>query len=225
MDMRRLVGENVRRVRQEKGLTQEQLAEASGFRLDEATVAYWVTFSDEAIRLPILIAAQQTGTRVICRTSHGACYNRVENCSHACLGGANRSIFSGLSPEDEQMVDTLDSPHWTPGPWRADPGGGNCYGIFGRDGDTVAFLAQPQRGAGIFLLPLDVESGLEKYGRWDEHAANAYLLAAAPDLYSALEELIAASALRDQSRVTAALDRARSAVNKARPSALSRKRG
>ena len=127
MDMRRLVGENVRRVRQEKGLTQEQLAEASGFRLDEATVAYWVTFSDEAIRLPILIAAQQTGTRVICRTSHGACYNRVENCSHACLGGANRSIFSGLSPEDEQMVDTLDSPHWTPGPWRADPGGGNCY--------------------------------------------------------------------------------------------------
>jgi transcriptional regulator with XRE-family HTH domain len=31
MDMRRLVGRNVRRIRQEKGLTQEQLAEISGF--------------------------------------------------------------------------------------------------------------------------------------------------------------------------------------------------
>jgi transcriptional regulator with XRE-family HTH domain len=31
MDMRRLVGRNVKRIRQEKGLTQEQLAETSGF--------------------------------------------------------------------------------------------------------------------------------------------------------------------------------------------------
>jgi transcriptional regulator with XRE-family HTH domain len=31
MDMRKLVGRNVRRIRQEKGLTQEQLAELSGF--------------------------------------------------------------------------------------------------------------------------------------------------------------------------------------------------
>jgi transcriptional regulator with XRE-family HTH domain len=31
MDMRRLVGRNVRRVRQVKGLTQEELAEISGF--------------------------------------------------------------------------------------------------------------------------------------------------------------------------------------------------
>lgn len=31
MDMRKLVGWNVRRVRQEKGLTQEQFAEHSGF--------------------------------------------------------------------------------------------------------------------------------------------------------------------------------------------------
>lgn len=31
MDMRKLVGENVRRARQEKGLTQEELAERSGF--------------------------------------------------------------------------------------------------------------------------------------------------------------------------------------------------
>lgn len=31
MDMRRLVGRNVRRVRQMKGLTQEELAEISGF--------------------------------------------------------------------------------------------------------------------------------------------------------------------------------------------------
>ena len=31
MDMRKLVGENVRRARLEKGLTQEELAEQSGF--------------------------------------------------------------------------------------------------------------------------------------------------------------------------------------------------
>ena len=31
MDMRKLVGRNVKRVRQEKGLTQEQRAELSGF--------------------------------------------------------------------------------------------------------------------------------------------------------------------------------------------------
>jgi transcriptional regulator with XRE-family HTH domain len=31
MDMRKLVGSNVQRIRQEKGLTQEQLAETSGF--------------------------------------------------------------------------------------------------------------------------------------------------------------------------------------------------
>jgi transcriptional regulator with XRE-family HTH domain len=31
MDMRRLVGQNVRRIREKKGLTQEQFAEISGF--------------------------------------------------------------------------------------------------------------------------------------------------------------------------------------------------
>lgn len=31
MDMRRLVGENVRRIRQDRGLTQEQFADQSGF--------------------------------------------------------------------------------------------------------------------------------------------------------------------------------------------------
>lgn len=31
MDMRRLVGENVRRIRQSRGLTQEQFADQSGF--------------------------------------------------------------------------------------------------------------------------------------------------------------------------------------------------
>ena len=31
MDMRKLVGRNVKRIRQAKGLTQEQLAELSGF--------------------------------------------------------------------------------------------------------------------------------------------------------------------------------------------------
>jgi transcriptional regulator with XRE-family HTH domain len=31
MDMRKLVGKNVKRVREQSGLTQEQLAEASGF--------------------------------------------------------------------------------------------------------------------------------------------------------------------------------------------------
>jgi transcriptional regulator with XRE-family HTH domain len=31
MDMRKLVGKNVRRIREKKGLTQEELAEVSGF--------------------------------------------------------------------------------------------------------------------------------------------------------------------------------------------------
>jgi transcriptional regulator with XRE-family HTH domain len=31
MDMRKLIGQNVRRMRQKKGLTQEQFAEVSGF--------------------------------------------------------------------------------------------------------------------------------------------------------------------------------------------------
>jgi transcriptional regulator with XRE-family HTH domain len=31
MDMRKLVGQNVRRIRQQRGLTQEQLSEKSGF--------------------------------------------------------------------------------------------------------------------------------------------------------------------------------------------------
>ena len=31
MDMRKLVGRNIKRIRQQKGLTQEQLAEISGF--------------------------------------------------------------------------------------------------------------------------------------------------------------------------------------------------
>ena len=31
MDMRKLVGENIRRIRQKRGLTQEQLADSSGF--------------------------------------------------------------------------------------------------------------------------------------------------------------------------------------------------
>jgi transcriptional regulator with XRE-family HTH domain len=31
MDMRRLIGQNVKRLREKKGLTQEQFAEASGF--------------------------------------------------------------------------------------------------------------------------------------------------------------------------------------------------
>ena len=65
----------------------------------------------------------------------------------------------------------------TPGPWTDDdPECDGFTGIFGADGDAVAYLVEP--GAGR-LTPLR-EGG--------EHVANGRLMAAAPDLLAACED-------------------------------------
>jgi hypothetical protein len=69
----------------------------------------------------------------------------------------------------------------TPGPWTADSGDGQYYGVFREsDGGGICYLSEP----GGQLLPTD--------RNWPEHEANARLIAAAPDLLAALRNIIAA---------------------------------
>jgi len=56
MDMRKLVGRNVKRVRQEKGLTQEQLAELSGFSQQ------YISGLEQGQRNPTLVSLYELAT-------------------------------------------------------------------------------------------------------------------------------------------------------------------
>ena len=56
MDMRRLVGENVRRTREKKGLTQEQFAEISGFSQQ------YVSGLERGHRNPTLVTVYEIAT-------------------------------------------------------------------------------------------------------------------------------------------------------------------
>jgi transcriptional regulator with XRE-family HTH domain len=56
MDMRKLVGRNVKRVRQEKGLTQEQLAELSGFSQQ------YISGLEQGRRNPTIVSLYQLAT-------------------------------------------------------------------------------------------------------------------------------------------------------------------
>ena len=56
MDMRKLVGRNVKRVRQEKGLTQEQLAELSGFSQQ------YVSGLEQGRRNPTIVSLYELAT-------------------------------------------------------------------------------------------------------------------------------------------------------------------
>lgn len=78
----------------------------------------------------------------------------------------------------------------TPGPWTADNGDGEYYGVFDETGNPVAYLVEP-RGPGYRMLPYDgVDKARDDYTLDHEHAANARLMAASPDLLAALRALI-----------------------------------
>ncbi len=56
MDMRKLVGRNVRRIRQQKGLTQEQFAEISGFNQQ------YISSLERGTRNPTIITIYELAT-------------------------------------------------------------------------------------------------------------------------------------------------------------------
>ncbi len=64
MDMRKLVGRNVKRVRQDKGLTQEELAERSGFSQQ------YISGLEHGRRNPTIISIYELANRPRCQP-HG----------------------------------------------------------------------------------------------------------------------------------------------------------
>jgi transcriptional regulator with XRE-family HTH domain len=64
MDMRKLVGANVRQIRQDRGLTQEQLAEASGFSQQ------YISDLERGLRNPTVVTlfelSQALGSTPVC---------------------------------------------------------------------------------------------------------------------------------------------------------------
>lgn len=62
MDMRKLVGRNVKRIRQEKGLTQEQLAELSGFSQQ------YISGLEQGRRNPTLVSIYELATPSVSAT-------------------------------------------------------------------------------------------------------------------------------------------------------------
>jgi transcriptional regulator with XRE-family HTH domain len=65
MDMRKLVGWNVKRIRQEKGLTQEQLAELSGFSQQ------YISGLEQGRRNPTVVSLYELAT-ALGASPHGA---------------------------------------------------------------------------------------------------------------------------------------------------------
>lgn len=77
----------------------------------------------------------------------------------------------------------------TPGPWSADDGDGQFYGVFDDDGNPLAFLIEPKPNGSESLLPKDDTEAIRGYRRWEEHQANARLMATAPELLAALKAI------------------------------------
>tara|TARA_R110000824_G_scaffold308609_1_gene496046 strand:+ start:114 stop:431 length:318 start_codon:yes stop_codon:yes gene_type:complete len=71
----------------------------------------------------------------------------------------------------------MTAPKWTPGPWDVRPGWGlNAIEVAPVD-DAPDLVGEPTEVAGISDC-------------YTEHEANAHLIAAAPELYEALESLV-----------------------------------
>lgn len=95
----------------------------------------------------------------------------------------------------------------TPGPWIADDGDVDLYGVFQEaDGQAICYLGVPSGGPFRRLRP-------------KKAAANAALLAAAPELLAACEEALAEARERDEDlgygcwpQVLAAIAKARGEV-------------
>jgi transcriptional regulator with XRE-family HTH domain len=66
MDMRRLVGRNVKRLREKKGLTQEQFAEMSGFSQQ------YVSSLERGRRNPTIISLYELSSRAGCQPPRSA---------------------------------------------------------------------------------------------------------------------------------------------------------
>jgi hypothetical protein len=79
----------------------------------------------------------------------------------------------------------------TPGPWSADDGDGQYFGIFGLNGEPLAYLAET---SSTHDQPLPGQWVTHPGGEWEcrlaEHAANAHLIAAAPDLFDGCNALL-----------------------------------
>ena len=92
MDMRKLVGRNVKRVKQDKGLTQEQLAERSGFSQQ------YISGLEQGRRNPTIVSIYELATalgvsymeaRALCRRRVALAFqeiarSRLEIWSGAC---------------------------------------------------------------------------------------------------------------------------------------------
>lgn len=79
-------------------------------------------------------------------------------------------------PGKQVAVAGAEPRKWTPGPWTVDDGDSEAFGVFSADGAGICYLSEnPYRGLG--LRP--------------EDSANANLIAAAPDMYEALETMLA----------------------------------
>ena len=85
----------------------------------------------------------------------------------------------------------------TPGPWDADDGDGHYFGVFGANGEPLAYLVETSSTHDLALPGNWVKHpGGEWECRRTEHAANARLIAAAPDLLAALRECADTLAIR-----------------------------
>lgn len=106
----------------------------------------------------------------------------------------------------------MSAPKWTPGPWR--PGRPDMLNERFERGFGKTIYTDDDRGgfhhATGTRLPLDVGEAFAPEA--DECLANAHLIAAAPDLYEALQEMYEASATGR----AVPIGRALSALRKAR---------